>query len=385
MRDYSGIRVLVLDGASRQILGVLCGLHDLRCEITTVSGSKLDNGYMSRYPKKRLLAHTNNKEELLAFVLNEVKTKKYDVLLALSDGTMDMVTKAYVELSQYVRIPFPQREIFMKAYNKQETMEICMNNGIPCPITKRENETIEEFIAKVGYPIVAKPRMACGSMGLKIIRDKEQLYKLIEGKVIEIDEYVFQEYIPQTGTQYNVHLFMDDNRNLASNLVTEKNRWYPIDGGASCMCRTTLNQQVHDDAERLLKAVKWRSYCEIEMIEDPRDGISKVMEINGRASASIKIMYLAGINVAKQMLQLAYGEEIEKYDEAKEDIRMRCLLTDVLWFLQSPDRFTRKPSWFSFVRTHDVIFKWKDPIPFFTFIIQSIPNYRKAMQQRKRT
>ena len=241
------------------------------------------------------------------------------------------------------------------------------------------------FVEKVGFPMIAKPRMACGSMGLKIVKSREQLDQLISSGVVNLDEYVLQEFIPQTGTQYNVHLFMDDDRNLPANLVTEKNRWYPVDGGASCMCRTAENKQVHDDAARLLKHVEWRSYCEVEMIQDPRDGISKVMEINGRASASIKIMYLAGINVAKQMLQMAYSEPIESYGPAKADIRMRCLLTDVLWLLQSPDRFTRKPSWFSPVRTHDVIFSLKDPLPFFSFILESIPKYSKAMAQRRRT
>ncbi|MBQ9387069.1 MAG: ATP-grasp domain-containing protein [Lachnospiraceae bacterium] len=384
MRDFKGTKVLVLDGASRQILGILRGLRDVGCEITTVNGSKLNNGYSSRYPDYKLLIPKEQQENQFPYILEELKRKKYDVMLPISDPSMNMVTQHYDELSQYVRIPFVKRETFLKAYDKQITMEICMDNNIPCPITKRRDQSIDEFIDAVGFPIVAKPRMACGSMGLKIVKSREQLDALTDSGEVVPNEYVFQEFIPQTGEQYNIHSFADGTGNLPSHLVTEKNRWYPIDGGASCMCRTAVNEQAYNDSKKLLQMVGWRSCCEIEMIKDPRDGISKVMEINGRASASIKIMYLAGINVALQMLQLAYGEPVKTYPPTDKEVRMRCLLTDVLWLLQSPDRFKRKPCWFSPVRTHDVIFSIKDPLPFFTFIIESVPNYKKSMSKRRR-
>lgn len=381
--DYHSISVLVLDGASRQILPILKGLHDLGCKITTINKSKMDNGYTSRYPNSRIIVPKDNRN-YYNYLWETVKKGSYDVLIPLSDFSTDIVTEHLDELDKYVHTPIPSRDVFLRAYDKQKTMEICMDNDIPCPITKKDNESVDEFTARIGFPIIAKPRMACGSMGLKIVKSIEQLHQLIKEGQIELDKYVIQEFIPQTGTQYNIHLFMDDEGKLPSCLVTEKNRWFPIDGGASCMCRTTENDQVAADSRRLLEAVKWRGYCEIEMIMDPRDGIAKIMEINGRASASIKIMELAGINVAKQMLDLCYGFPVEIYPKAENDIRMRCILTDFLWFIQSPDRFTRKPSWFSLHKTHDVLFSIKDPIPFFAYTIESVPQYRKAMKKRKR-
>lgn len=380
--DYKSLSVLVLDGASRQILPILSGLHKLGCDITTINAKKLDNGYVSRYPDHKLIIPQG--KDYYEYVLELVTDGKYDVLIPLSDFSTDLITQHLDEISKYVKTPIPSREIFLRAYDKQKTMEICMDNDIPCPITKKDGESVDEFAARIGFPLIAKPRMACGSMGLKIVKSLEQLHQLIDEGQIELDKYVIQEFIPQTGTQYNIHLFMDDEGGLPSCLVTEKSRWYPIDGGASCMCRTTENAQVATDSGRLLRAVKWRGYCEIEMIMDPRDGIAKIMEINGRASASIKIMELAGINVARQMLDLCYGSTVETYLKAENDIRMRCLLTDVLWLIQSPDRFTRKPSWFSIHKTHDVLFSMKDPLPFFTYTIESVPQYRQAMKKRKR-
>lgn len=381
-KAYSRLKVFVLDAASRQILPVLKQLHDMGCDITTYCTSKWDNGYVSRYPNHRILS--KDIRTYYSKLIDQLQKGKYDILLPLSDSTMDMATQHYEELSRYVRLPIPSREVFMRAYNKQRTMEICMDEGIPCPITMREGENVDQFVDKIGLPLIAKPRMANGSRGLKIIRSREKLHEYLADGTIKLEEYVLQEFIPQTGKQYNIHLFRDDKKALNANLVTEKVRWYPVDGGASCLCRTSWDQTIANNCQKLLDAVNWRSYCEIEMIVDPRDGIAKVMEINGRASASIKIMDLAGINVAEQMIQLALGEPVTQYDRAKDDIRLRCMMTDILWLLQSPDRFQRKPSWFSPVRTRDALFSAADPLPSLAYIIRKIPDYHSEMQKRKR-
>ena len=379
--DYSGMKVLVFDGGSRQILPILKELHDLKCNVTTFCITKLDNGYVSRYPNHRILRGDADYYDRL---IMELQNGNYDVLLPLSDSTMDIVTSHYDELIKYVKIPTPDRVTFLRAYNKQETMEICMDNKIPCPITKREDQDLYDFVNQVGFPLIAKPRMANGSRGLKIVKDLKTLEELIRTKAIILDDYVIQEFIPQSGKQFNIHLFRDEKGIITSNLVTEKSRWFPVDGGASCLCRTYWDGRIAKECARLLHAVDWKSYCEIEMIVDPRDGIAKVMEINGRASASIKIMDLAGINVSQQMLQLAYGIPVETYGIQKDDIRLRCLITDVLWFIKSKDRFTRKPNWFSPIRTHDALFSLSDPVPFFAYIIKEIPKYRDEMKKRER-
>ena len=150
------------------------------------------------------------------------------------------------------------------------------------------------------------------------------------------------------------------------------------------MCRTVRRPDILAYCEKLLRLIGWRAYCEIELIADPRDGLPKVMEINGRASASIKICTLAGANVAQQMIQLGYGEPVQVFEAVRQDVRMRCIHTDLLWLLNAPDRFSRKPSWFSCVRTHDQIFSLRDPLPFFTFSLQSLAKYKQEIRKRKR-
>ncbi len=383
--DWKKTRVLVLDGEARQILPVMKGLKDLGCYIVTLNGTKFDLGYTSRYPNEKIILPQEYNGDYYSYIRTLAESGKFDVILPLSESTMDIVTLHSEELKQYVRLPIPDRHTFLKVHNKQLTMEICMDHHIPCPITKRKDESINEFIDKVGFPLLAKPRIGGGGIGLKIIHDRNQLEHLIQSKDIILGEYVIQEFIPQTGKQYNIHMFVDEDGTVVDNLVTEKTRWFPIYGGSSCLCRTISNAIVQKNCARLLKEINWRSYCDVDMIEDPRDGVPKVLEINGRASANLKIMELAGINVAEQMLQLAYELPVNFQGNMKEDVRLRSLFRDVLWFIYSEDRFTRKPSWFSMKRTHEVLFSVHDPLPFFSYIIWRGSLCLKGMAKRKGT
>jgi predicted ATP-grasp superfamily ATP-dependent carboligase len=383
--DWGKKSFMILDGDSRQCLPVIRGISNIGAKVTTLNASKLSNGYTSKFPSSRLVKPKN--EDLYEFLLKEVRKKRYDVIIPLSDASTDVVTQHYEELCKYVSMPIPNRKVFLNAYNKQNTMRVCTEIGVPCPITKMDDEKLDDALKRIGFPLIAKPRMACGSKGLKIIKNKSQLKKMIEKHEIRIEEYVIQEFVPQTGKQYNIHLFMNDQKKLCSGVVTEKSRWYPIDGGASCLCRTVVNEKILNNCEKLLKAIDWRGYCEIEMIEDPRDGECKVMEINGRASASIKIMQLAGVDIGKQMAQLACGCSVTEYDSYPNDVRMRRLVTDILWLIQSPDRFSRKPFWFSPLRTHEVVFSIDDPKPFFASVLDllmHIGRFRTEMKKRKR-
>lgn len=384
---FSELKILVIDGPGRQIMPVLHGLNQLGCEITTLNFSKLDIGYASRYPQKKLLYKGigNDYEAIKKAVDKEIRSGTYDVIIPLGDAMTEYLTKYRDDYARFIRLPIPNYKTFMKAFDKQQTMEICQNIGIACTRTKLRSESMESFLNRVGgYPIVAKPRSGFGSVGFHCIQSKVDFDRLLKNNEITFNEYVIQEYVDQSGDQYNVHAFMDENDEIVFIVPTQKCRWFPVDGGSSCFCRTIDRPDLVDQCTKLLKEIHWRGCCEIELIQDPATGKAKVMEINGRTSACVKISQLFGVNIAKSMVELAMGEVVTKQLREYKDVRMRCIHTDLLWFLKSPKRFKSKPNWFNNRHTHDQIFALDDPWPFFTFSLQSVMRYRNEMKKRSR-
>lgn len=385
--DFKGIRVLLLDGYGRQIPSILHQLHGLGCVVTTVNESKLDVGYTSRYPKKRIVQAgiREDKEIYRSVIERELATGEYDVAFPMLEKSTDILHALSAEgkVGDTKIIAAPP-EAFQKAYDKQETMRICTENGIPCPATKMDNESLDEYLSRVRFPLACKPRKGSGSAGFKKVSSREELEAYIADGTIKVDEYVIQEYIEDIQYMVNCYVMMDDAHRPAFKVVVKTYRWYPINGGPGCFARTVDEPAAAESAAKLLAKMNWSGMAQVSFMMDGKDGVPKVGEINGRISAGIKMCEFAGCTPVKYMLQRAYGEALTPMDKpVPVGLGLRYFHTDILWFLKNPKRFSAKPSWFDFRKSRDYIFSWRDPVPFFSYAIEHAMTYKKDMDKRK--
>lgn len=386
-RAFSQTRVLLLEGFTRQNMAMIEALHDLGCEVTTYNQSRLDIGYASRLVDRRLLRFWDrlDMDASYAALLDEVQAYPYDVVIPMTDFSATMLSLHKAELSRCTRPAVNDWPVFELAVDKRNTMRVCLENGLPHPRTLWDADTVEQVLAaELPYPFIIKPRTGYGSIGFHRIDSEAQLMAAFDKTRAACGPLLVQEYIPQTGAQYKAEVLIDRDGAVKSCCVFDKTRWYPIDGGSTCCSTTVRRPDIEKTACGLLLAMGWRGYGDVDLIEDPRDGVAKVMEVNPRITACVKICFRAGVDFARQILEMETGRPVTAYDSYETDRRLRYLHTDVLWFLQSPDRFRAKPSWFSFRRTSDQIFSFRDPWPFVTYSLQALKKYRKEMEKRKR-
>ena len=385
--DYKGIRVLLLDGFGRQIPSILHQLHGLGCVVTTVNESKLDVGYTSRYPQKRIIQKGIREDKTVyrQVIEKELTSGEYDVAFPMIEKATEILYELKREGKiQNVKILAAPYDAFIKAYDKQETMRICTENGIPCPATKMDDETLDEYLDRVNFPLACKPRKGSGSAGFKKITSKEELLGYINDNTIKVDEYVIQEYIEDIKYMVNCYVMMDDNQNAMYSLVVKTYRWYPIDGGPGCYAETVSMPEAAESAVKLLKHMGWANVAQVSCMLDGKDNIPKVAEINGRVSAGIKMSEYAGCTPVKYMLDRAFHQTmVPMKTTIPIGLGLRYFHTDILWLLKNPDRFKTKPSWFKCHKVKDYIFSWRDPIPFFSYAIEHALTYKEDMQKRK--
>ena len=385
--EFSNIRVLLLEGFARQNMPMMEALRKLGCHVTTYNSSKLDIGYASRYPNEKLIGFWDREDEEQTYIalLEVLKEGRYDVVIPMTDFSAMLLAKHKEEVSQFAAPAVNDFEIFMRAADKVQTMIACMDNNVPCPYTLKDAQTVEEVIRSgMEYPFVIKPRTGYGSIGFHLINNEQELRDIFEKTKAVCGPMVVQEYIPQTDIQYKCEVFIDENGDVKSAVVFDKTRWYPIDGGSTCCSATVNRPDIVESSVKLLKAIGWKGYGDVDLIQDPRDGIAKVMEVNPRITASVKVCFKAGVNFARQIVEFETGKEVTEYMNYKLDCRLRYMHTDLLWFLKSPNRFKAKPSWFSWRHTTDQIWSWKDMWPWFTYSIQGLRKYKKESQKRKR-
>lgn len=378
------LHVLLIEGRARQVLPMSKSLRELGCEVTTYNSSKLDPGYASRYPHRKLISFfdTHDVDGSMNALVSELKSYHYDLVIPLNDDIAIFLAKHKEALSAITTIACNDWPIFEMASDKLKTMQTCMELNIPCPKTY---DSLDDFIFDsdcVSYPIVVKPRTGCAAVGFHISKDKQDVLDYFSQSQIKYGPMLIQEFIPQDGLQYKAELYIDRNGELKGACVFSKVRWYPLNGGSSTLNETVDRPDIIANCLTLLQAINWRGYADIDLIEDVRDGQIKIMEINPRITGSVKICFESGINFSELIINDLLSRDLIPQLKAKHKF-MRFMHTDILWFIKSPNRFSCKPSWFNFKNTCDQIFSWRDLWVFFAFTIQGFSKLKKDKQKRQ--
>lgn len=387
MSDLSGIKVLLLEGFARQSMAIMESLHKLGCHVTTYNSSKLDLGYLSHYPDEKIIGFWDRTDEKksAAALMEVLKKEHFDVTIPLTDFSATMLSKHKKEFEEYTHVAVNDWDVFMQAGDKLNTMIACMDNNIPCPNTLRCAETLNDVLKSgLQYPFIIKPRVGYGSIGFHCINNEEELRKHFEVSVEKFGPMLVQEYIPQTDIQYKCEVFIGEDGEVKSAHVFDKTRWYPIDGGSTCCSTSVERPDIVESSVKLLKAIGWRGYGDVDLIQDPRDHVAKVMEINPRITASVKVCTYSGVDFARQIVEYETGRQVTEYKDYKKGVCLRYMHTDLLWFIESPNRFKAKPSWFSWKNTTDQIWNPRDPFPWFGYTIQGFAKFGKEKKKRKR-
>ena len=384
---FIGRNILLLDCHTVQVLPMLKAFHRLGCGVTTVSRSKFDVGAVSRYSSRHIVIPVKafEEDEYLARLTEILEARRYDLVVPLTDSTARLLSKHKEALGKYARAAVADRGVFGRIDDKQLTMLACRESGIPCPKTYSISENVDEIARAIdAYPAAMKPRYGYGAVGFRKIGSRDELLKYYPEYVRQYGPMLVEEYIPQTGTQYTCDVYVGRDGEVKSAVVYDKPRWYPVGGGASCCNRTIDRPDLISSCARLLKALGWTGYADLDLIEDPRDGSVRIMEINPRIAATAKIAFLAGIDAARQILEDALEMPVTVYPDYKKNVVTRRLLVDCAWFLKSPRRFRTKPSWFN-PFFHGQVFSWDDPLPSLAYLLKPVLRLFRKPENRRQT
>ena len=96
------LKVLLIEGRARQVLPMSKALRQLGCEVTTYNISKLDPGYASKYPHRKLINYFNPKdfEGTYEAIISELKNYHYDIVIPMNDEAAIILAQNKKEVAQ---------------------------------------------------------------------------------------------------------------------------------------------------------------------------------------------------------------------------------------------------------------------------------------------
>lgn len=343
-------RILILDGQTVQALAIAKSLVKSNYKVILFCDNELTYGYRTKYAEQKIICPdvVKDKEEFKSFLIYFLKNNVVDGIIPMNDNSASFLSKNKDELKAYAKFIIPDYPVFLKGYDKNELMKTCFENNFPHPKTyDLVDKNFEKAVDYVGFPSLIKPNFTSGGRGITLVNSREDFLSKVDTIFEQFGECHLQEFVPEGGRQIKVQLFVDNHQNLLASSVIHKIRFYPEKGGSSCCNQTIEDAHLVEVCTNVLKVIRWEGFADFDLIEDPRNGIVKIMEINPRVPACVKSAIVSGVDFGALIADYTFGKDTQKYIY-KPGKYLRYFGLDLLWFVYSDNRFKTKPNWFKF-------------------------------------
>ena len=352
MQTTSSRTVFLPDAISPRTLSVCRSLGRKGISVTCADETPYNLAFFSRYCQKRTVypSPLHAPQEFAEYLLDYLDQHPQDCMIPVKEESLDVILTYREEFERLTRLPFPPTPIFQICRDKNKTMELAKQLGIPHPKTvmPRSLEQVEALAKSLDFPVVIKPRMSCSGLGISYVQDSAQLY---EAYIKVHEQYPFpmiQEEIP-AGEKYDVACLLDENSRPLAIFAQKEIRSFPVQDGASTLQESVWRPDLVDLTLQFLQKAGWSGIAEAEFIIDPRDGRPKLLEVNPRFWGSLQLAVQSGVDFPYLLYEWRCGRPVEPVLDYKVGQFCRQLLPyDFLHFLANPNRFHMEPSFFNF-------------------------------------
>lgn len=331
------MRVLVTDGDNRATLAITRALG--RLGHTVVVGDRrrerLALAQASRYCRIAVsypdpVTASDAFVEALALLTRE---HRVDCLIPVADITTFLVTGQRDRFA--CAVPCADAAVVARAANKVEIVQTAERIGVPVPTSVVVHDrTHMPPCDHLGYPLVIKPwqsriRTASGwaTTSVSYADSPADLARDLAARPLHEFPVLLQERLvgPGVGVFACVH-----QGRLVATFSHRRLRERPPWGGVSALSESAAVDPVAGGhAGRLLEAIGWQGAAMVEFKRDERDGLPKLMEINGRFWGSLQLAVDAGVNFPSLVMQTVTGDAFPPQPPYRVGVRERWFWGDV--------------------------------------------------------
>lgn len=286
-------------------LGVIRALGSRGVPVIAAHYDDRDMGYVSRYVKQSIRAPhpEDHEEEFIEFLVDCATRFGGSFLVPSTDATLSAVSRHKSLLERHYVVGCPEWEITKLFVDKKHTYALAEQARVPHPRTTipRSIEDVERYAQTAQYPCLVKPSQ--GHLYFERFRKKmvrtDNLGQMLGAYREATDagfEVMLQEFIPgdpSQGVNYNSYSW---NGSALVEFTAAKIRNAPRDTGSPCVAVSEHIPEVIEPGRKILQAMGFYGYACTEFKRDPRDGVYKLMEVNGRHNLSSLLAVRCGIN-----------------------------------------------------------------------------------------
>lgn len=329
----------VVIGGHVNALSIARSLSKRGIEVYTVSDDPLSLTRFSRHAKFIHEPALNDHTKFLKSLMDIAKQRNINgyVLIPSSDLAVVIISKNKKTLEEYFNVPESEWDTMKYAFDKRLLIQIAEKNDIPIPKTifPRGIYELNDLLETIEFPVALKlvAPISFQEKKLKVIaysqKELVQAYKKFLS-FVKPPEIMIEEYIPgPCELQYSFGSFFKQKEPIGI-FVGRKLRQRPVYFGTGTLCDSIWEPEIVDIGTRFLKAINYYGISEIEFKKDLRDNKFKLIEVNTRLWGFHSLAKRCGIDFAYMLYRDALGEEIERIEKFKVNIKWIHIYTDLL-------------------------------------------------------
>ncbi|MBS4062752.1 MAG: hypothetical protein KG029_20320 [Bacteroidetes bacterium] len=287
-------------------LGVIRALGKMGVPIVAVYYDRhKDMGYVSKYVKHQVyVPHPEQAEdEFLARLLELAPRFGGGLLLPVSDQTLVTVSQHKEMLARHFIVACPEWAIVRQFIEKKYTYALAEAVGVAAPktIVPQSLEDVEHYGKTIEYPCLVKPcqsHLFFTRFGRKMVSvdNLKQMLAIYQQSAEAGLEVTLQEIIPGDDAQVvNYNSYFWDGQPLVE-FTAQHVRKAPPEFGSPCVAVSKQIPEVLEPGRKILQALGFYGYSCTEFKKDARDGIYKLIDVNGRHNLSTLLAVNCGIN-----------------------------------------------------------------------------------------
>lgn len=330
---------IILDGHLQSALAAVRSLGQKGIKIVCGGSRRTAMSLFSRYCGETFVYTPpgQNKEKFILDLLDILKKlKEKAVIFSFSDETFLSISQEREKIEPFTELILSSKENVDTAFNKERTLRLAKENGIPIPETHFVSsvQEIESLSSKLSYPLIVKPRQSYvwqegkGKLASTIyISSPEQLKEEFKNLSAKMGEPPLIQDLIQ-GEEFGIFVLLEHGQPLVLFAHKRIRSISPL-GGASCLRESIkMPQEMKEYSLRLLKALQWHGPAMVEFKVDDKDKLPKLMEINGRFWGSLPLAIYSGVDFPYLYYLMAENKKVEPDFSYKENIKSRHLLAD---------------------------------------------------------
>lgn len=329
------MRVLVTDGDNRAALATTRALGRLGHDVLVGERRNGSLAHTSRYCRARVVYPNpvNDSDRFVESLSETVRAQGIDVLMPVADITTFLVTEHRQRFA--CEVPCAPADVVQRAANKIDIVATAAELGVPVPVSVVvEDPSRVPAFEHLGFPVVIKPWKSrirtdrgWASTAVSFADTREALLSDLASRPSHEFPVLLQERL--IGPGLGVFVCMHQGR-LVATFSHRRLRERPPWGGVSVLSESTaIDPEACRHAARLLKRIGWQGAAMVEFKRDERDGLPKLMEINGRFWGSMQLAVDAGVNFPALALQTVTGQPFEATTAYRIGVRERWFWGDV--------------------------------------------------------